>query len=100
MHMRRDIHGIDVPYSLQQPIIITSWDSGYYAIKPLTVTYDGIDYSTEAMLLSVMTIEVDTTAAPMDIKPIYLEPFSIKDWFKMLVAKFMLHVRVVKIELV
>jgi hypothetical protein len=68
------------PLSLQQAIIITSWDSGYYAIRPLPLTYDGKDYETEALLLSVNTVEVDTTQVPRDIKPIYEEPFSFKDW--------------------
>ncbi|NND95467.1 MAG: hypothetical protein HKN45_11425 [Flavobacteriales bacterium] len=66
--------------TLQLPIVVTSWDSGYYAIKPISLKYGDKDYKTEAMLLSVNTVEVDTTAAPMDIKPIYEEPFSFKDW--------------------
>lgn len=70
-------------FSLDLQILITSWDSGYYAIRPLQLNYDGKDYQTEALLLSVNTVAVDTSAAPVDIKPIYEEPFSFKDWIQM-----------------
>ncbi|NNC82109.1 MAG: hypothetical protein HKN79_00905, partial [Flavobacteriales bacterium] len=70
-------------YTLEKALIITSWDSGYYAIRPLPITYDDELFYTEAMLLSVNTVQVDTTAAPLDIKPIYHEPFSFKDWLSL-----------------
>ncbi len=70
-------------FSLDLPVLITSWDSGHYAIRPIKASYDGTDYETEAILLNVNTVQVDTTSAPMDIKPIYQEPFSFKDWLSM-----------------
>ncbi len=41
---------------LQFPIIITSWDSGYYAIRPMKFKYGEKDYETEALLLSVTSL--------------------------------------------
>lgn len=68
--------------SLERSLTITSWDTGYHAIRPIPVTVNGETYTTEAALLGVRTVEVDTSAAPLDIKPIQAEPFSLKDWIQ------------------
>ncbi len=70
---------------IRQSILITSFDSGYYAIPPFRF----IDQSnpdslnnfieTEPLLLAVHTVEVDTSAAIKDIKPIVALPLSWKD---------------------
>jgi len=64
----------------RQEILITSWDSGYYAIPPFRFKVNGDDRETEAFLLSVQTMAVDTTAAPKELKAIYDQPFSVQDW--------------------
>lgn len=67
---------------LQQVITLTSYDSGYHAIPPFIFVYDKISDTvfsqaeTQALLLQVNTLSVDTTANFMDIKPILDEPKS------------------------
>lgn len=67
----------------QQTLIITSFDSGYYAIPPFRFIVNG-DTSkvveTEPMLLAVNTVAVDTTKNIMDIKPPIEVPFSWKEY--------------------
>jgi hypothetical protein len=66
--------------SMVMKISITSWDTGHYVIKPLKVIVNGKVLYSEPFLLHVGTIEVDTTKAPLDIKPILEEPFSLSAW--------------------
>ena len=49
---------------------ITSFDSGYYALKPLLFFINGAPVETNALLLEVHTVEVDTTKEIKDIKTI------------------------------
>ena len=56
----------------QKSIIITSFDSGYYAIPPFvfSIKKDTTQkFETEALLFAVQTIPVDTTLAIKGIKP-------------------------------
>ena len=65
-----------------QTIIITSFDSGYYAIPPFKFTITGDTnkkFETEPLLFSVNTIAVDTTQNIKDIKPPIEVPFSWKE---------------------
>jgi len=69
------------PYTFVQSqyITITSFDSGYYAIPPFRfiVNNDTDNYrETDALLLQVNTLPVDTTLAIKDIKPPMSEPFQ------------------------
>jgi len=66
--------------SMEMDIVITSWDSGHYAIRPMKVIVDGQELFSEAFLLNVQTMEVDTAKAPLDIKPILEEDFNFRDW--------------------
>ncbi|MCC6690870.1 MAG: hypothetical protein IT235_04995 [Bacteroidia bacterium] len=62
-----------------QAITITSFDSGFYAIPPFKFIVNGDTahpYETEAILLQINNIPVDTTQAIKDIKPPLYEPFS------------------------
>ncbi len=63
-------------------LTITSWDSGYWAIPPFTFTINGDTLGTDPLLLTVNTVEVDTTQAIRDIKEIYTVPFSLVDWLR------------------
>lgn len=72
--------------TLRQLLAVTGFDSGYFVIEPFlfTVKYpDGKTDSlaTEAQLISVKTIPVDTTKAIKDIKPVMDPPF---DWMELL----------------
>ena len=71
--------------SLKQRLLITCFDSGYYAIPPVHFTYtvpnDTIQHfeETEAMLLQVSTIAVDTTQAIKDIRAPLAAPITFKE---------------------
>ncbi len=56
---------------IEQQLFITSFDSGYYAIPPFEFTINGQPSRTEAFLLTVKTVEVDTTKGIVDIREIY-----------------------------
>ncbi|MBN8703508.1 MAG: cell wall anchor protein [Bacteroidetes bacterium] len=74
----------DDPYWLQQSqnLIITSFDSGYYAIPPFKFILNNDTskvFETEALLLEVNNVQVDTTQAIRDIKPPMDEPFDFRE---------------------
>ena len=67
----------------RQTLIITSFDSGYYAIPPFKFIINGDStkaIETEPLLFAVNTIPVDTTIAIKDIKPPIEVPFSWKEY--------------------
>ena len=66
-------------YELTKTIVITSFDSGYYAIPPFDFyTNDDTVHplTTSALLIGVQTLAVDTTKAFRDIKPPLDAPFT------------------------
>lgn len=67
-----------------QQLIITAFDSGYFAIPPLKFYINGDTANpqlTEAFLLEVHTVPTDTSEAKLkDIKPVFNEPFDWK-WY-------------------
>ncbi|NOX46732.1 MAG: hypothetical protein GXO89_07115 [Chlorobi bacterium] len=71
--------------SLKQRLLITCFDSGYYAIPPVhfiyTVPNDTVRHfeETDAMLLQVSTIAVDTTQAIKDIRAPLAAPVTFKE---------------------
>lgn len=72
------------PYQViqQQVITLTSFDSGYYVIPPFQFIINDDTIQTEAFLLEVNTLEVDTAQGIFDIKQPISEPFSFLDWLK------------------
>jgi hypothetical protein len=68
-----------------QQITLTAFDSGFYVIEPFTFKFrkegsnDEDTISTEAMLVQVMTVPVDTTREIKDIKPPVEVPFTFRD---------------------
>lgn len=65
-------------------LYITSFDSGYWAIPPFKfiINSDTNGVSTNALLLTVGTVAVDTTLSIKDIKPPYSENYTWIDWLK------------------
>ncbi len=65
-------------------LYITSFDSGYWAVPPLKfiVNNDTNGIFTEALLLQVNTISVDTTQNIKDIKPPFEQTYNWIDWLK------------------
>lgn len=82
--------GVDTVVNEQDPgrfqqmrqLRITSFDSGYWAIPPFRFVVNGDTVESNALLLGVETVEVDTTQAFKDIKEIYELPFSWLDWLR------------------
>lgn len=56
---------------MEKKLFITSWDTGYYAIPPFEFLIDGEIQITEAFLLTVRTVEIDTTAGIKPPREIY-----------------------------
>lgn len=79
-----------------QLLTITSFDSGYYALPPFVFTYkipgDTTLYSieTEAILLSVHTIAVDTTQPIKPIKGPISAPYTLKEALPYIIAGVLL----------
>ncbi|PCH97315.1 MAG: hypothetical protein COB85_02810 [Bacteroidetes bacterium] len=72
----------DSNIKLSKTYLITSFDSGFYAIPPFLITLLGdsnVIAETEALLLTVRTLEVDTTQAIMDIKAPLEAPYTIEE---------------------
>lgn len=72
------------PYLFRQTrtLAITSWDPGYWAIPPFTFVINGDTVGTTPLLLTVNTVDADTSKAFRDIKEIYTVPFSLLDWLR------------------
>lgn len=72
------------PYAFIQSrtLTITSFDSGYWAVEPLRFVVNGDTVESNALVLTVNTVEVDTAQAIRDIKDIYEVPFSFMEWLK------------------
>lgn len=66
----------------QQQITITSFDSGFYAIPPALLIYNGDTIESNPLSLEVHTVEVDTSKAIKDIKEIYEEEFSFSEYMQ------------------
>ncbi|MCB0795794.1 MAG: hypothetical protein KDB88_13760 [Flavobacteriales bacterium] len=72
------------PYLIRQyrDLVITSWDTGYWAIPPFPFTVNGDTLESAPILIEVRTVEVDTSVAFRDIKEIEELPFSWGYWFR------------------
>lgn len=65
-----------------QQITVTSFDSGYFPIPPRIATINGTEVLSNALLISVQTIDIDTAQGIYDIKAIVETPFSITEWLE------------------
>ena len=75
--------GYEVPtMRLEQKLYITSFDTGYYAIRPFEFRVDGEWLQTPAFLLTVKTVEVDTTSGIMADRGIYSVDVNFMDYLK------------------
>lgn len=66
--------------ALVQQLVITSFESGFWAIPPFQFQIAGRPFATEPILLEVRSIELDSTAALRDIKDIVEPPFNALFW--------------------
>lgn len=74
-----DEEDVTVQY-FKQEIKVTSWDSGFYAIKPFELILNGDTLRTEALLLEVNSVNITPEEDIKDIKDIMEVPFSLSDW--------------------
>lgn len=65
---------------LEQKLYITSFDTGYYAIRPFQFKVNGEVRETQAFLLTVQTVEIDTTGFIRDEKGIYTVDVTLLDY--------------------
>jgi hypothetical protein len=78
-----DSNGI---FSLKQRFVITSFDTGWHPLPPMTIMYakkgmpDMFPASTDTLFLKFNTVEVDTAQAIKDIKPPLDEPISWEEY--------------------
>ena len=83
-----DKPGLDTAFegnNLEQKIIrseyvVTSFDSGYYVIKPFVALVNGDSVLSNPLLLTVHTVPVDTAQGFADIKEPAEIPFNVKGW--------------------
>lgn len=74
------------PITLRQTLFLTSFDSGYYVIPPIPFLRRNIKTNqtdtilTQAILIGVKTIAVDTTKAIKDIKPVMTAPYPWREY--------------------
>jgi hypothetical protein len=70
-------------FTQTKTLYITSFDSGYWALPPFPFNVNNdTSVLTEALLLQVATVTVDTTQAIKDIKGPYEETYSWIDWLR------------------
>jgi hypothetical protein len=77
--------------TIKQKWRVTSFDSGYWAISPLKfyILPDTAKFfETEAFLMQVNTVEVDTTKEVKDIKQPYSAPISWQEWLPYALGTF------------
>jgi len=80
--------GIDTAYDSQdistklytQDLLITSFDFGYYAVPPFEFMVNGKKVKTNAFLLYVGSVPLDTADAIRDIKDIMPVEYGFLDW--------------------
>lgn len=65
---------------VRRELKLTAFDTGYWAIPPLSFRIDGRTVETEALLLHVQGERLDSAAVPRDIGPIVELPFSLVWW--------------------
>lgn len=82
--------------TLTQHITVTGFDSGYFVIEPFHFAITDPEsgkadtLSTEAQLIAVKTIQVDTTKEIKDLKPLMEPPFDWRDYIAHLIIAILL----------
>lgn len=68
-------------YALNKRITVTSWDSGFYPIPPIPAVINADTFGTQPFLIAVADVQVDSTNAIADIKPVVTDPLTFEDYF-------------------
>lgn len=72
----------DFLFTEEQTLVITAFDSGYFAIPPLTFDVDGKKIQTNPLLLEVHLTEVPPDGQMKDIKNVVSPTWTFWDWLK------------------
>ncbi len=67
---------------LERRVVITSFDTGFWAIAPFRFEIGGQVMETAPLLLEVRGIDLGEKAQLRDIKPIHEVPFSLLSWLR------------------
>lgn len=67
---------------LSQRIILTSFDTGHWAIPPFAFAVDGRVVETRPLLLEVRTATLDAPPVPRPLRGIHEVPFSVWHWMR------------------
>lgn len=67
---------------LVRELIVTSFDTGYWAIPPFKISINGTAVETAPLLIHVKGVAVDATASLRDIRPVYPAPFHLGYWLQ------------------
>lgn len=67
---------------LAQRLTITSFDTGFHAIPPFLFTLDGREVSTEALLLEVRSMPLDSARTVRAARSIIEPPFNLLFWMQ------------------
>ena len=68
-------------FIIKKRLLVTAFDSGYFALPPIPFLYYSDTLKTEAIIFKVNSLPVDTTAAIKDIKMPYSAPISFAEVF-------------------
>ena len=77
-----DPNDTDSHVQLVRELIITSFDTGFWAIPPFRISVNGTAVETSPLLLHVKGVAVDATASLRDIHPVYPVPFHLGYWLQ------------------
>lgn len=67
---------------LRQSFTITSFDSGFFAVKPMVGYINRQPVTSNAFLVGVQTVPIDTAKGIADIKDIEQVPFAWREWLQ------------------
>lgn len=80
----------DSRIQINQNILVTSFDSGFYYVPPFKYVAGADTFSTNSLSLKVVPFEVDTTAAEFDIKTVMAPPFVWKDYLSIILLSLLI----------
>ncbi|MGY8953658.1 MAG: hypothetical protein ACKVJP_09880, partial [Flavobacteriales bacterium] len=66
--------------TIRQSLVLTSFDTGIYKIKPLCATINGDSAFSQSFRIGVFTYPIDSTDAIVDIKGNISEPLTFMDY--------------------
>lgn len=80
--LQTDASGGPTGVRVVRQLLLTSFDTGYWAVPSLRFRIGMQDLESKAFLVHVQGVELDSAATPKDIKPIHELPFSMLWWLR------------------